>query len=248
MYERFRSLAVRLAALREKRALLVLGALLLVFLSLSLVVHWPELKTLDHAVTRWMQSRRSPVLDQVAEGLTHLGDGPVLALLGALVALGLFLSRRPWTALLCAASLLGLPLNVAIKHLVGRPRPETALVDVVLPAVGLSFPSGHTMGSTLLYGFLALLAWVQIQRDWVRGLATGFFALLACGIGLSRVYLGAHWFSDVVGGWTAGLFFLFLLAEAFKVRGVEEVAPRSAREEGRRSVHVRSGSPHRAEL
>lgn len=225
MKERLRTLAARLAWMRERRAIVVLTFLSLVFLLLSLLVHRPELKAWDYHITRGVQALRSPMMDAVAITLTRMGDGGVLALLGGGAFLALLLSRRPRSALLCGASLLGVPLNTLLKELIGRPRPEQTLVDVVLPAIGLSFPSGHAMGATLLYGFLALLAWVYLPQRRARAFWTAFFALLAFGIGLSRVYLGAHWFSDVVGGWTAGLFLVLLLAEVLKRVGQKELCP-----------------------
>jgi undecaprenyl-diphosphatase len=111
-------------------------------------------------------------------------------------------------------------LDLALKEVVDRPRPAGDGIQVIVPATGLSFPSGHALSSCLVYGFLALMAWTHIRRCGVRRLVTAILALLPVGIGLSRVYLGVHWFSDVIGGWAAGLFCLLLLAEADR-RGEE---------------------------
>jgi undecaprenyl-diphosphatase len=215
----------QLARIRENRAIGFLAVLSILFLALSLAAHTPELLRLDRGVTLLLQRARSPWLDQAAVGCTFLGNGATLVIAGLLAAVLFLAIRRPWAALLCAATLLGLPLNMWIKELIGRVRPDETLVSVVLPAVGLSFPSGHAMVSLLFYGYLALMAWIHLRhRVWRRFWTLGF-ALIALCISVSRVYLGVHWFSDVIGGWTAGLLLLLLLAEIYKVAAVRELAP-----------------------
>lgn len=215
----------RLARIRENRAIFFLAVLSVVFLALSLAAHSPELLHLDRGITRAVQRGRVAWLDEIALAFTFLGNGGTLVVAGLSGAFLFLASRRPWAALLCAATLLGLPLNMGIKELVGRARPSDELVSVVLPAVGLSFPSGHAMVSVLFYGYLALMAWIHLRhRVWRRFWTTGFVVVAIC-VSLSRVYLGVHWFSDVVGGWTAGLFLLLILAEIYKVAAPGELAP-----------------------
>jgi undecaprenyl-diphosphatase len=214
-----------LARIRENRAIVFLAMLSVAFLTLSLAARSPELLHLDRAVTQALQRGRTAWLDQAAVGCTFLGNGATLVGAGLIAAFLLLASGRPWAALLCAATLLGLPLNMWIKELVGRVRPDETLVSVVLPAVGLSFPSGHAMVSVLFYGYLALMAWIHIRHARWRRTWTFGFALIALCVSLSRVYLGVHWLSDVVGGWTAGLLLLLLLAEIYKVAAPRELAP-----------------------
>src|SRR5437762_635231 len=83
---------------------------------------------------------------------------------------------------------------------VGRPRPSHDLVDVLLPALGLSFPSGHAMAAVMFYGFFALMAWVHHPQRKRRLFFVTAFVLIAVCISLSRIYVGAHWLSDVLGG------------------------------------------------
>lgn len=225
MRARAQHLLQRFAQIRENRAILSLALLLGAFLVLSLVVHSPGLLRIDQRITRTIQQGGSGTLNWIAAGLTSLGGVGTLVVLELCAAAGFYWTKRPWAARLCLATLLWLPVNLLTKELVGRPRPEDSMVNVVLPAVGLSFPSGHAMGSTTVYGFLALMAWIHIPRRKLRLFWTTAFVAVAVCISLSRIYLGVHWFSDVVGGWTAGLFFVLILAEIYKAFGAAELAP-----------------------
>lgn len=221
----FRALQGALALARERRAELVLTLLLVIFAVVAWGIRTEELRAYDLGVTRAWQSARLPALDRVAYAFTFVGGGAALTPLGILAALVFLWAGRRRTALFCIAALAGHPLTHFIKALFGRSRPEAEAVQVLLPASGLSFPSGHALGSTLFFGFLALLCWVLIPRRAPRIAGTLLFALLPLGVGVSRIYVGAHWFSDVAGGWTAGLFFLLLLARLHERYARPELAP-----------------------
>ena len=212
----------RLALLRENRALLLLVALFLFFFALTSVARTAWLLEWDHAITTAVQRGRTPLLDLLAEGISLGGDALPLVVLGALAARELLRQGRPMAARFMVAALLALPLNVAIKAWVGRPRPAGD-VQVIVPVLGLSFPSGHSMASALVFGFLAFLVWVHTRERRQRVLATSLLATAPVLVGLSRIYLGAHWLSDVIGGWTVGLFLLLLFAEFYKVLARDEV-------------------------
>jgi undecaprenyl-diphosphatase len=210
---------------RRVEALVFLAALFAVFLALSLFVHTPRIQRVDEKVTVLLQSLRNDRLDVVARLLTFLGNTETLVGL-AFVAAALFLRlHRPWAAVLSAASTLGLPINLAMKQITPRTRPQDGMIHVILPAVGLSFPSGHAMVSVMFYGFLAMMVWIHVPDRGARIAVTTFLAVLPVFIGASRIYLGAHWFSDVIAGWTAGLFFLLVLAGIYKALAVKELAP-----------------------
>lgn len=222
MTERSGSSPGRLARLRENRALLVLAALFLAFLALCSVARSQWLFSLDHAISLAVQRYRSPILDLLVEAISALGNTETLIAVGAIAGLACWRSGRRKSAYLVAAAVGGLPLNVAIKLWIGRPRPSGD-IQVILPALGLSFPSGHSMGSVMVLGALAFLLWVHDPQPLRRRLVTSLLAVLPVLIGVSRIYLGAHWLSDVVGGWTVGTFFLLLFAEAYKLLAADEL-------------------------
>jgi undecaprenyl-diphosphatase len=222
MSERNGSSHRRLARLRENRALLVLVALFLAFLALCLTARSRWLFNLDHGISLAVQHYRSPLLDLLVEAVSALGNTEALVAAAAIAGIVCWRSGRRKSAYLVAAAVGGLPLNVAIKLWIGRPRPSGD-VQVILPALGLSFPSGHSMGSVVVLGALAFLLWVHDPQPRRRRLVTSLLATLPALIGLSRIYLGAHWFSDVIGGWTVGIFFLLLFAEAYKFLATDEL-------------------------
>lgn len=217
----------RLAAVRENRALLILALLLVIFVALAFVAKSPLLRHGDVAVTRALQRSAFAPLVAVAKFFTALGNGGPLALMVVLVGVPLLRTRRPLAAALAGLTILGHPLNYALKEFIRRPRPSASddSVLVLLPALGTSFPSGHAMTATLFFGFLAFLASVHIRRRRVRRFWVTTAVLLAVCVSVSRVYLGAHFLSDIVGGAAAGLFFLLLWAELYKIVGARELAP-----------------------
>lgn len=152
-----------------------------------------------------MQRIASPTLTAVMRVATRLGDTEVLTVLSAAVALALGLrgSKRRLYAFL-AVMIGGSLLNVLLKDYYQRPRPST--IGVMATAHGFSFPSGHSMGSMLFYGSLAYVVYFSIEEHhkW-RILAVLLCILATLVVGLSRVYLGVHYFSDVAAGFAAGL-------------------------------------------
>ncbi len=172
----------------------------------------------DARVAAWFRSYRSPGLTHVMTLVSWLGDPRLLvaASLGLGAALLAFARRREF---LIAAAVLagGAVLHLLLKAAIQRPRPAGAWLAA---AHGYSFPSGHTVGAVLFYGLLAYLgAWMATRRAAARYLyiALGYIALgavIVLAVGMSRVYLGVHFFSDILGGWVVGAFWLSLCLTA----------------------------------
>lgn len=135
--------------------------------------------------------------------ITALGGGTVLTLV-VIAVVALMIARRLWwtATLVAVATLTGSQLVAVLKEHVGRPRP--ALVDHLVQASGLSFPSGHAANSAIVYLTVALLASQVAHGRAVRTTLIVLAALLVIAIGASRVYLGVHWPSDVLAGWSFG--------------------------------------------
>ncbi|MBI4304914.1 MAG: phosphatase PAP2 family protein [Chloroflexi bacterium] len=102
--------------------------------------------------------------------------------------------------------------------MVQRERPPAELVNAADSFGGLGFPSGHAFQAVLLFGILAFLASDLIKNRIWRRLLQGALVMLVIAIGISRVYLGAHWTSDVVGGYLWGTAFLLVLWRLFRSR------------------------------
>jgi undecaprenyl-diphosphatase len=105
--------------------------------------------------------------------------------------------------------------NTILKMIFQRQRPDTLYVSNMI-IKSYSFPSGHAFGAAVFYGLLAYLIFVYVPRPWnsVGALACGFLILL---IGISRVYLGAHFPSDVVIGWLLGLISLMVIIKVLRI-------------------------------
>jgi membrane-associated phospholipid phosphatase len=185
-----------------------------------------EVFTLDTLATPFMHSLASPPLDALMNAATFLGSTYSIPPLFVLAVIALVRARRPGAALfLTVASGGSLLLNELMKLFFQRPRPVLAWAHV-LP--DYSFPSGHTMNSLSFYVALAIIAWS------LRGRRIGSIALLAAGgltllVGISRIYLGYHYFTDVAGGVLAGTSWLLIVLAAFRSRPLERFWQRRGR-------------------
>ncbi|WP_323959610.1 phosphatase PAP2 family protein [Arthrobacter sp. JZ12] len=161
---------------------------------------------------------RSPWLNGAATAFTHLG-GPVgMPVLAGTVTLALTLVRRSFTPLIlmgvgAAGSLL---MTVLGKDAIGRLRPDT---DFAIPPFELSpsFPSGHTLNAVVLSGIVAYLLMLRQRRKRTRALTITVAVVFAFVMGLTRVYLGHHWLTDVAVAWTLGLAWLALVITAHRL-------------------------------
>lgn len=146
---------------------------------------------------------RSTWLTPTMEGLSTLAS-PV-GLLAMLIMVGAFApGKRPgW----CAATNLVLVviLNTLLKNVIQRPRPDGFRL---VSEVGYSFPSGHSMVAMAFYGFLAWLVWRYEHEELIRWFYTLIFSLLILAVGISRIYLGVHYASDVIAGFFVALAWL----------------------------------------
>jgi undecaprenyl-diphosphatase len=156
--------------------------------------------------------------------LTALGSAPVLILFVTAV-MGALLVRRQYhaVALLLGATLGGRLLNVVLKAYFSRPRPDVALH--LTEVRSMSFPSGHAMDSAVIYLTMAALLTRFVQPRPLKLYFLALAAALTAIIGMSRVYLGVHYPSDVLAGWSAGLAWAtlcWLAASYLQQRGAVE--------------------------
>ena len=180
--------------------------------------------TVGHAsweveATRWIQTASPGALRGVAEFMTVIGRSPVSTLIPAIAILVLwFFGRRRLSAFLALAAFARV-LSPAVKALVDRPRPPDSLVNVVHQLSDPSFPSGHVLGATLFYGFLIYCAEDVIAERRLRRVIQAALVLVIGFMGYARVELGAHWPTDVLGGYALG--FLILTAAIWLHRRVD---------------------------
>jgi membrane protein DedA with SNARE-associated domain/membrane-associated phospholipid phosphatase len=211
----------------ESRALLVFAAVLIAaawtfFGIIEDIFTRDPLVIVDKAVYHLLQGLRTPFGDSVMIALTQLGDAAVTLPVITAVLLWLLWKRawRPAAYWLAAASF-GAMLTVILKAGFGLPRP-LPLYD---GASAFGFPSGHAAMSMVIFGFLAVLTARELS---LRGQLAVFtvMALLAGLIAFSRIYLGAHWLSDVLGGLSFGVAWVALLGIAYLRRPAPSVSAR----------------------
>jgi undecaprenyl-diphosphatase len=151
------------------------------------------------------------------ERVTEWGGEDTMIVLGVGVSLGLLATGR-WrlTLAVLLTALVGVKLNLVFKSIFQVSRPP--LAKTFNAHVGpYGFPSGHAMGSLIVYGLLAYLLTLELRRRrWSRTLVTAALAVLVLLIGFSRIYLHAHYFSQVVGGFAAGAAWLALCLTAIE--------------------------------
>jgi undecaprenyl-diphosphatase len=203
---------------RLTRPMVIWGAVaflvcLIGFGVIAWLVSQPEIPPIDTAFTNFLHGLANPTLDALMIAVTNLGSSVALAAAVGLAAVLLVVRRRrPEEALFIVVALVGtLVLNDRLKLFFQRPRPGFDWAEV-WPETG--FPSGHAMNSFATYVALALVIW-RVGGRRVGIVALALAILLAVSVGLSRVYLGAHWLSDVIGGYLAGALWLLLLVAAW---------------------------------
>ena len=187
------------------------------------------LQKIDRGVHSWARDERSPIATAYFTFFTLVGTPVglgiiVLIISGVLAARG----RLRWASYLLLTTGIGALLVVQLKLYFARARPD--LAEALRTADGYSFPSGHAMGSTVVFGALAYLI-LRIQAPW-RKRAAGLAAAVTfiAAIAASRVYLGVHWISDIVAGITAGTLWVTIATVAYetfrRIRLVRELRAR----------------------
>jgi membrane-associated phospholipid phosphatase len=182
-------------------------AVLFVLLAIAVSVGWDSLVAFDK---RWSSRAYSFTLahgwcETLARAATSLGNGLTVTAVTAVVAIACMLARRRTLGLWLAVTVAGSALvNSALKYAMERVRPATA--GVVTSAHGFAFPSGHTQIATVTYPAIILVVGWQLLEpgQLLRRLSAAVVTLVVAAVGLSRIFLGAHWPTDVLGGWLFG--------------------------------------------
>ena len=165
----------------------------------------------DVIISEWFRINATPL---ITARMTHVSAfASTAAVLSMCSVASVFLLwKRRWYELLALALVVpgGLLLNLLLKMAFARGRPDWGDVDLI----GYSFPSGHTMAATLFYGLLGVFFVLRVKSWWWRASAVVLAFTIICVVGFSRIYLGAHYFSDVVAAFAAGAAWLAICLTA----------------------------------
>jgi membrane-associated phospholipid phosphatase len=172
---------------------------------------------LDVELTRAVQSIQSPWIEALFHAVAWIGFPPQSNVIWGTVIIVLFLvGLRLEAAMTLFAAAGSAGLWFLIATIVDRPRPSPEMVRVAVELPSGSFPSGHALNLTAILGFLIYLAIILISDARWRALAVALLAVPVLTIGVARVYDGAHWPSDVLGGYLIGSVWLGLTIEIYR--------------------------------
>jgi undecaprenyl-diphosphatase len=167
-------------------------------------------RAFDDAAREIILSFRDEALNELVIAFTYVGDAKVLGSLCIFSVIGLFLYRKWLSGILLLASIgSSYVLNLVLKNAFERERP---LGNRLLEEDGFSFPSGNAMVGTSFYLFSAFLLYQRYQKPWILWIGT----ILPFFLGISRVYVGVHYPSDILAGFSIGLAFCVCLAVIYK--------------------------------
>jgi membrane-associated phospholipid phosphatase len=188
-------------------------------LALSLAAHFFAVFPFDLKVTYELQEEKNPVFALGMQGLSAIGDTWIGIVMVGAVSAFYIVRHQVIEAGFVLATLSNFVLTAFLKVLVARPRPPYFLLnpaDIFQPINQYSFPSGHVLFFVVFFGFIAYLAWLH-RTGHIQILVIAVCSALIILIGISRVYLGAHWASDVLGSYIIGALWLFMLVLGYQL-------------------------------
>jgi undecaprenyl-diphosphatase len=178
-----------------------IGAFAVLTFMVSTIPSFP----IDLAIERALQSINSPIFAGLMTLISWPGFSPQSFIISAIIVAIIYTFGLKWESITAlVAALLPPIVNVIVKDYIRRPRPTVDLVNVFSILDSYSFPSGHVMFYVGFYGFLWFLVYTLLKRSWSRTLLLVFLGSLIALVGLSRIYLGQHWPSDVLGAYLLG--------------------------------------------
>lgn len=205
--------------------IIVVGGINL-FVELTASVKQEMMGRFDEQATDFFLSFRNPALTDYFVFVTDVGDveGYLVMLVISIVLTFLVFKKWKYVAQIFVVLILATLSNMMLKRFIDRARPE---IEHLVTVKTLSYPSGHAMSSMAFYGFLIYLVYkVKIRKVWKVLLFIALISLILS-IGISRIYLGVHFPSDVLGGWVAGMIWVFFCILIFNLIEVFRKDPRT---------------------
>lgn len=200
---------------------------LIVFSYLAYLVKGQAFVEFDSVIISYVQGLETAGLTQIMELFTFIGSAPFVIVLSLIIFVFLYkiLHHRRELILFIFVIAGSVSLNYLLKLFFQRARPD---LNRLIEISGYSFPSGHAMNAFTFYGILAFLLWRHLPIKFWRGILILFSSSMIFTIGISRVYLGVHYPSDILGGYVASAFWLsfaIYFFESFEKRKSRYIQP-----------------------
>ena len=184
--------------------------------ALSVLVHFSPVLPGDKAVLVAVRDTELPLLDSLCRSLDCLGDRWIIVATVVALSAVLWVRGRQREALAC---LMIVPLELmtlGLREIIDRPRPLIHFFPIVFPDLNTTpensgFPSGTTLHAVMFFGFIAYVCQVYVRTTKVRLAVQGALILAIAVVSYSRIYIGVHWPTDIVGAWLYGGFFLWFI-------------------------------------
>jgi membrane-associated phospholipid phosphatase len=208
------------APVRRYRAVLVQITLVLVacaFAVLTFLVKTMPFFAVDLQITKGLQLVNFPAFAFLMNAASWPGFGPQSLIITVLIIVLIFGFGLQWEAVMALiAAIFSAGINLLAKDLIQRPRPTPSLVNVFATLSSYSFPSGHVMFYLGFFGFIWFLAFSLLKPSLKRTLLLLLFGSLVVLVGISRIYLGEHWASDVLGSYLLGSLTLVAIIQIYR--------------------------------
>ena len=205
---------------RLYRAVLFQGALVVIasaFAVLTFLVKTTPSFAIDLRITKSIQMINFPGFASLMGMVSWPGFGPQVVVITGLVIVLIYALGLHWEAIMAlVAAGFSTGANLLVKDLIQRPRPTTGVVNVIDILNSYSFPSGHVMFYLGFLGFIGFLVFSLMKPSLKRGLLLALIGIPVLLIGISRIYLGEHWASDVLGSYLLGTLTLVATVELYR--------------------------------
>ena len=190
---------------------------IVLFIILAILSSLSPFFALDLTISKAVQNIHFYPFDLLMRAVSSVGNGrifPVAVI--SMTGLIAFLNLKVEALYLGVSSAVSILTGSLAKALVNRPRPGDDLVQIYKHLSDKSFPSSHTIAYTVIFGFLIFIALTRLKPSWEKNLILLLSIFLVSTVGISRIYLGAHWASDVLGGYLLGAFWLLITVNIYK--------------------------------